>query len=307
LTETSVHYLLVEISTSAGQDFGKSPSPPITTLPIHSMELSRFNYDQLDFGNYETWASYVEADLVGRDLFHDIIQITVDSVDAKGNELSQSDINDAIERKRAARSTVQMSRARAAIILRVKPSQLAHTTDPDPLNIWEELKAFHRPSGFATSMSLCRQMNGMKKSSSQTMAAWISAVKSIAYTMERAGASITTKDIIITLVDGLPSSYSHLVPTISKLNTSELTVEHVTSLLLSAEISHLGKNSTTSTTAPDPRNVALVAESEIRCHFCDKLGHIKQNCLRRKKYLDWVKLNEEKVNFVVEDSDDEAY
>lgn len=246
-------------------------------------DIARFRYEPLDTGKYETWAVYVEADLRAKNLFDGIIEVSADTTDKDGNPIPQSDIDAAIEKKRNARSASDMALARSAIILRVAPSQLAHCADPDPLNIWLDLQAVHRPSGFAAALSHRRKLHGMKKASSQQMADWISSVKSQAFTMTNTGITVAPEDIIMTLVDGLPTSFSMTVQSIGNLPQDQLTIDRVCSMLLAAEItSKPGPTPILSTT----NNVALAVDGEITCHFCDKKGHLKRDCLSRKRWLE---------------------
>ena len=276
-------------------------------------DITRFSYDRLDFGTgkYEAWQIYTQADLTCHDLFEGIVEISVDTHDENGNPLNPAIIQANIEKTRDARSTTKMAQARSAIILRVAPSQLAHCADADPLNVWLDLKALHRPTGFAASMTLRQKLNSMKKSPSQTMADWISAIKSHILVMESSGMSISNDDAIIALISGLPPTYSHVVSTVSELTTEKFTFEHVSSMLILAELGKPGNASSTST--PDPRNVALSTEAEeMRCHFCDKKGHLKRDCFLRKKFLKWHEGQNGHARFVDEeafgvDDDDVAF
>lgn len=268
-------------------------------------DIARFRYEPLDTGKYETWAVYVEADLRAKNLFDGIIEISADVTDQDGNPIPQADIDATIEKKRSARSASDMAMARSAIILRVAPSQLAHCADADPLNIWFDLRSVHCPSGFAATLSHRRKLHGMKKASSQQMADWISSVKTQAFTMTNTGITVVPEDIIMTLVDGLPASFSTTVQSIGNLPQDQLTIDHVCSMLLAAEISSKPTPISSTTT----NNVALAVDGEITCHFCDKKGHLKRDCLSRKKWQERGQAHvvEEEDALTAEDFEDFAY
>ncbi|THV02234.1 hypothetical protein K435DRAFT_853046 [Dendrothele bispora CBS 962.96] len=99
-------------------------------------DLTKFNYDRLDNGGitkYLSWATYVEADLIARDLWS-MVEITTPTTDSNGDPIPEDQVNDTLDKQTAARDASTMARARAALILRVMPSQLPHFQDQeDPM------------------------------------------------------------------------------------------------------------------------------------------------------------------------------
>ncbi|THU77241.1 hypothetical protein K435DRAFT_702817 [Dendrothele bispora CBS 962.96] len=130
------------------------------------------------------------------------------------------------------------------------------------------------------------------------MESWISSVRSRSNELKAAGGNVTEEDILITLVGGLPTTYNHLLPNIDNLPPEDANLAHLTPILLAAEITHntmhprsvatpkKSQSMTTScSTSQAVPNVAF-SVAEIRCYFCDELGHTKANCLERKAWLE---------------------
>ncbi|EPS96576.1 hypothetical protein FOMPIDRAFT_1094319, partial [Fomitopsis schrenkii] len=82
----------------------------------------------------------------------------------------------------------------------------------------------HQARGFGTRLALCRKFYAMKMSGS--MQAWISEVASAAFRLEAAGVSVTDKDQILVLMNGLPPSYDSFAVSLDVTSPSELTLNH---------------------------------------------------------------------------------
>lgn len=258
---------------------------------------SKFRFAKLGESNYSSWSMMMEADLIVKGLFTDIVEISVDTVDSEGSPRSQDDIDAEIEKKRIKRSAGKMAEARSRMILSVEPGQLVHMRNKDPLEVWEDLKAVHRARGFATVLSHRRKFLTMKMLKGQKMSGWIGEVKSQAFEMEELGIVVADQDIILALTMGLPHSYEPLIIAFDNTPATDLTLEYVIIRLLNDEIRQKttpGGTTTTSTADTKTNNldVAMLAQAtkprtpleQITCYFCDDKGHYKQDCPKRKMW-----------------------
>ncbi|KAJ7050373.1 hypothetical protein C8F01DRAFT_934667, partial [Mycena amicta] len=78
-----------------------------------------------------------------------------------------------IQKKRAARTEKKMAQARAEMIMRVEPGQLAHMRSKDPLDVWQDLHIVHRARSFAAALAQRKKFLAMKMGRGQSMTSWI--------------------------------------------------------------------------------------------------------------------------------------
>lgn len=242
---------------------------------------SRISFPKLNDSNFGTWAVMMEAFLTSKDLFTDIVEITVDTETDDGARRPQDEIDAEIEKKMAKRSKTKMAQARSEMILRVEPGQLAHMRSKDPLAVWQDLQTVHRARGFAASLALRKQFLLMKMSKGQSMTSWIGAVKEQAFNMTEAGMDVSEHDQILAITGGLPPSYSATISTLDHTAPSALTLDSLIPQLLSAETQHGGRSAANSRSPTLPgvtTDEAMAVSQVLRCYVCDETGHVKRDC-----------------------------
>lgn len=278
------------------------------------MSIDRYTFAKLGYKNYATdWDVRMEAVLIQKQLWG-TVQVLVSRTKSDGTVKTETEI--ATERSGliAARDPAKMAEARAELILRVEPSQLAHMTSRDPMIVWQNLERVHRAAGFATSLALRRQFLTAKKLDSETMEAWIGRIESMVLRMEYTGIVVTVQDKILALTMGLPAAFEAVIINFDATPPADLTVEHVISRLLNEETrQESNEDSETSiippadTASPDPNNVAFVARrlaaSSQTCYFCDKKGHFKSECPERLRWEESKKKSTETAAAAEYDSD----
>jgi len=98
------------------------------------------NYDStscftcLDDTNYSEWALCIEAELVCKGLWTNVIEILVDT---EGK--TDANIKKKYETKLGKQSATKTAEAQTEMILRVDDSQLSHIWSRNPLEIWMDL------------------------------------------------------------------------------------------------------------------------------------------------------------------------
>ena len=130
------------------------------TMPDSIIKLNKSNYD--------TWSLVMKALLIRKDLWD-----VVDGSEPRPAGSANSKVIRAYVKK--------LQQAHAEIILNIEPDQHLHVREGDASEIWESLRKVHTARGFASRLSIRRRLLSMTKGESQTMQAWITAVKHIAY------------------------------------------------------------------------------------------------------------------------------
>lgn len=231
---------------------------------------------KLDETNYAEWVVLMHALLVRKGLWE--VTGGMDTERLMGSDGSK-----------AVKAWVKKTEeARAELALSVDRSQLAHVCAGNAADVWLRLETMHQARGFGTRLALCRKFYAMKMSGS--MQAWISEVASAAFRLEAAGVSVTDKDQILVLMNGLPPSYDSFAVSLDVTSPSELTLNHtVIRLINEYERQAVSKPTPKFATPKDPGLAAAVLRSEmpprarrpiakITCFKCGNKGHYQANC-----------------------------
>lgn len=257
-------------------------------------DADRFAFARLNNKNYANdWDIRMEAILIRRGLWTDIIEVLVSKIKSDGSLKTDAEVDADLNAKLAARDVGKMAEARAEIVLRIEASQLSHMTSRNPMVIWQDLRNVHRATGFATSLARRREFLTAKKTDSETMEDWIGRVQAMVLRMEYTGIVVTPQDKILAFTMGLPATYDAVVINFDATDPDDLTVEHVISRLLNEETrQHSSRAITDSgTNGHDPSSVAFAAHrnggpagKDHTCYFCDKKGHFKAECPERLRW-----------------------
>ena len=224
------------------------------------------NFDKLTDGNFHEWKIYMQALLTRKDL--------LDYVDGTqrhpGGTESSKKVRDFYRKQ---------SEARAEIILRVTPSQLAHCRDPDPMTIWNNLITIHSSRGRSTVIALRRRFHRLCLEISKTMPAYIARVRHLAFLLEEADVTVTDDDIILAITSGLPRSYDSFLISLDATPDDDYTLAYVITHIVNEHQRQQPHHQSTT----DPTNVALAAIprrdlAHITCFKCGKKGHYPTNC-----------------------------
>jgi hypothetical protein len=284
------------------------------------MSTSNFTAESISFprlndSNYAEWAVRMEAILIRKGLWSMIETV----VETEGKDAAT--IMAELDKKKKGRLADKMAEARAEMVLRVEDGQLSHMRSRDPMEVWETLQRVHRAAGFATSLALRRKFLTAKKGEAQSMQAWIGVIQSLAFRMEEAQIVVTDQDRILALTMGLPISYNAVIINFDSTPADQLTLDCVITRLLNEE-TRQAANSVEDESGDQAmaimgskfagrRAARATNASDVTCYFCDKKGHYKSECPKKKewerseKQKNGSKSGEEAAGLVEEDSDDE--
>jgi hypothetical protein len=252
---------------------------------------SSARFQRLNNTNYAEWSLRMEAILVRAGLWG-MIHPEVTHTKEDGTDKDASTITLELEATLKACTVTKMNEARAEIILHLEDGQLSHCLrSNDPHVVWLVLESVHRAAGFVTSLALRRKFLTLKKTSSETMQAWIGQIQALGFRLEQAGISVSDQDKILALTMGLPSSYDAIIINFDSTPSDQLTLSHVISRLLNEEVRQTsGQPSNINDTSEETRDEAMAVTgcggrragggtpSDVVCIFCDKKGHYKSDC-----------------------------
>lgn len=230
---------------------------------------------RLNTGNYSEWAIRMEALLIRKDLW-DVVEPEEETTEGETEE----DQGEEAEEAEDNRSRKDMAKARALMIEYAEKSQLVYMTERDPRKIWTKLKGVHQSRGLATEMGYRRRLSTLKKTSGQTMEAWIGSIIGIQWELGEIGVSITDKEVILALTNGLGSEYESFVVSLDATPVDDMTLDFVIQRLLNEESRRVSTGITGST---ETALRATPAAPRV-CWFCEEPGHIKANC---EVYQSW--------------------
>ena len=182
--------------------------------------------EKLNENNYHVWMFKIKMLLVDRDLWDIVSGVEFRPMDS----VSGSDFGGIAWDKRE-------RKAMATICLNVSDLQLPHVRKcSHAKEAWDKLALIHQGRGLANVLFLRRRFFSVSMSEGQNMQQHINDVMTMVEKLEAVGASVTEKDIIMTLLCSLPDSYASLIISLESLDDSKLTQEYVVGRLLQEEL-----------------------------------------------------------------------
>jgi hypothetical protein len=239
--------------------------------------------------NYLSWVMRMEAELVRKKLWNDVVVVRVDR-DGKTDE----EYDAAVEAKMARRSAAKMEEARAEMVMRVEDPQLEYMRDPDPAVVWEELRRVHNSEGFITALARLRQLFTTKKNPRQSMAEWISQTRQRAYVLKQLSVPMPDLMVILAITLGLPPSYDSLTTNLDGTPANDLKLAEIITRLVNEELRQSTSTTVKARYAKEEDAALAISPALLTCFFCDKKGHKKDTCPERALYAAYLKSKNEK-------------
>jgi hypothetical protein len=189
----------------------------------------------------------------------------------------------------------------AELICHVKDSELSHIccylTVPKLWHAWEHLCEVYEGHGWATCIQLCCKLITAQIDTTKPLQNHINFVNKLAERFASIGFPVNEKDILLSLLTSLPSSYENVVVALETHHIT-LTIDLVTAALLNEErcqIDYTKRNillkTKTATYAFQGHNHHIVNctakngnkpnLTHITCYMCGKKGHYQANCSQK--------------------------
>lgn len=192
-------------------------------------------------------------------------------------------------------------KAQAYIVLALSDDQLMHvnkcTTAKDT---WDTLVKVHEGKSVASKLRLHRELNQLKMDPSDSIITHINKTKILVQQLEAVGSTIAETDVILYLLLSLPADYSAVAVAVeTRFNERELTLIEVSEALLQEEArqqangrakgNKIGRAFNADGRSGSSRNSGGNGgkkpdwKKSATCHHCNKVGHIKRDCLKLKR------------------------
>lgn len=237
---------------------------------------TNYNVQKLNNDNYGVWSFKMEL-LLKKEKIWDVIKLEVPTpVDSKWLE------ND--------------EQALSSIGLNIEDNQISHIRGATSAKeAWDRLKDYHQKSSLLSVVLLFKQLASLRLTDGGDMEKHLADFADITDKLSALGEIVKDKLQCTFLLMSLPSSYNSTISALESISEKEFTVEIVKSRLRDEYIRRRETREPDMETAMkvthrDNSNASKLENKPIiKCHFCKKLGHMKDVCRKFKKW----KLNKE--------------
>src|ERR1700742_2777276 len=235
---------------------------------------SGIHLTQFDGSGWNNWAGMIEAILT----LHEAEDVFINA--SPPPSVDQLDW-DSIQR-----------RTKAYLRLYVKPdvySLIASDVEMPTFKAkWDKLKeTYGGASGSTTVFNLWIQLKQAKLDDAQPMAPQLAKINEARVALTNASMGITDIQYALILLHALPTSYEVLASTILAAGAPS-TLKH--SEIIARILNEEGRRSGSSNSSLNVAKAAPIKaagkkkdHSTLTCHYCNKMGHIKPDCCKKKK------------------------
>lgn len=223
-------------------------------------------------GNYATWKIQCRMALMKDNLWTIVSETEVAPVDGA---------DEAVVAKFRARA----DRALAVIVLTIDPSLLYLLGDPDsPVEVWKKLESQFQKKSWANKLVLRRKLHSVRLRQGESVQKHIKVLTEVFNELAIIGAPMDAEDQVIHLLSNLPESYDTLVTALessAEVPQMEVVIDR---LLYEEKKIHIRQcESGVDDTALASRQAW---KKSVRCHYCQKLGHMQKDCFERERKSD---------------------
>ena len=226
--------------------------------------------DKFNGENFSLWKFKMEMVLASRDLW-DIVD------ESEAAPPSNADVKDKKAFEKRSKTAFGL------IAINLVDKEMPHIKHcKGPAEAWKTLSNIHETKSLSNILFLRRKFFTIKMQEADDMLDHINKVKSLVDQLTCLEVAIKDEDVVMTLLDSLPTSYEHLITALETRPMKELTLEFVIARLMhevtkgkekepqgdeAAMVTRQAKGSSTNT-RHEPRV----------CFKCGKQGHIDRNC-----------------------------
>jgi len=246
--------------------FFKGHSSSAATGEMDSMMSGIKKFDGTEF---EVWSTLMEAVLTAKGISYVLEECKTES------EASR------------ARYDADSKQARALILISLSEDMVKLVLAcPTASEVWNRLKDCHSQRSESCKMLLYQEFYGAVMDPGTKISAYVAKVELIARKLRDVGVPMDDDTLISKIVSGLPAEYKHFMSTWMSTPTNERSYAKLLPRLLAEE----------SIVAPVANSVAMKMTvnrnskgkqrrdiKDIECFYCNKKGHLKKDCRKRKR------------------------
>ena len=233
--------------------------------------------------NYPTWSVQMKMYLIRENLMG-----LADGTTAAPTESTPTASRDEYNLKR--------NKALADIVLCISPDQLYLVGQPtDPQVVWTTLQEAFQKNTWSNKLRLKKKLYKMQLKGAENLSSHLKEITEVFQELALLDATINDEDKVIILLSSLPEPFDVTVTAleaqtiIPNWNTVADTLRRE-SEKLSIKCNNIQSLVTETNSRPDDS----VTKKQIKCHFCNKNGHLKKNCFKFLRYSQ----NNEKVSYI---------
>jgi len=252
---------------------------PVGATVVNMSDHGRFGgprFAQLDDA-YKVWAAYQRAQLKKEKLW----KAVVTDRPASGSDDKKADpvVEEWDAMNEAALATIQMS---------VKPVHLNTVTSVDTAKeAWDALKVMFEARDNAQLLWLMDELSSMKKGDDENIIKFTPRTKRIRDELAMLGSPVDDNALALRVLSGLPSEYG-MLRTVLENKDVKLVISDVTAKLLQVEQRNIAGGSSKPAGGVKSQALTVAApkkpfdKKSVVCYYCDKRGHMKRDCYKRK-------------------------
>lgn len=238
--------------------------------------------EKLNGENYGIWKVRMKALLVNKDLWK-----TVDP-NTRNENVSSASTTPAVESP-ADDGSGKSQQALALIILAINDSQIVHIEEcKEARDAWLKLQNLYQEASTANKMRLYEEFLSTKLDHSTPVRVHVEKLSSVRSHLRAVGINIEDSLYKLAMLRSLSHKFEHLVVTLEN-QIEDITVEDLHSRIYREETrqtnSETGSGQAFSTQFYTRGNKYGSAgrRKTFRCHYCNKEGHVKAKCWKRKE------------------------
>lgn len=248
--------------------------------------------EKLNGDNYGIWKIRMKALLVHKGFWKCVRPSDVES--NANNNLSASEqtrgenVDDIANRQPSAEDAEvgKSQQALSLIILALEDSQIIHVDEcSSGKEAWSKLQKLYEEPSTANKMRLYEKFLTMKMEKEGTVRAHVQEFSSIRSQLRSVSVNIDDSLYKLALLRSLSHKYEHLVVTLEN-QVDAMNVEDIHARIYREEVRQEcseEKLSQALSAQVKPVNRGMQYSRQVKCFYCDKKGHIKADCWKRKQ------------------------